>query len=132
MLNLSSTAKYGLRGLLYLARNRDEGFIKIDRIAREEDIPENYLRKIFQRLTKHGIVDSTVGPTGGVRLSEASGEITLAHAIEVIDGKPAFGGCTLFGYPACPGLEQCPIRQSCDIYKQNLWKKLEQFNLSDL
>jgi len=132
MLNISNTGKYGLRGLLYLLKNQGQGFIKIDRIAREENIPENYLRKIFQRLIKHHIVESGVGPGGGVKISREADGMSIAHAIEVIDGKPPFGGCTLFGYPKCPQLPQCPIHNDCDEVTRQMWDALTRTKITDL
>ena len=132
MLSISNTGKYGLRGLLYLVKHKDQGFIKIDRVAKEENIPENYLRKIFQRLIKHRIVESGVGPGGGVKISKEADGISIAQAIEVIDGRPPFGGCTLFGYDKCPQLEHCPIHRDCDRTTRQLWETLTKSKIKDL
>ncbi|MCP5106303.1 MAG: Rrf2 family transcriptional regulator [bacterium] len=132
MINMSKTIKYGLRGLRYLARNREKGFIKIDEIAREEKLPENYLRKIFQQLIKNRVVVSGVGPKGGVKLPPGSDEISLAGVIEIIDGQPSFDECTLFGYTSCAKIENCPLQQDCNMFKENLWNKLRDFKLSGL
>lgn len=132
MLNISNTGKYGLRGLLYLVKHRDQGFIKIDKVAKEENIPENYLRKIFQRLIKSRILESGVGPGGGVKISGEADGISIAQAIEVIDGRPPFGGCTLFGYDKCPKLEHCPIHDDCDKITREMWETLTLTNITDL
>ena len=126
MINVSRTIKYGLRGLLYLARNSEQGFVKIEEISKKENIPENYLRKIFQRLIKNRIVES------GVKLPPASYNVSIAKVIEIIDSKPQFNECTLFGYSSCPKLPNCHLQQECSLFKENLWKKLQDYKLNDL
>ena len=132
MLNISRTIQYGLRGLLYLARNSEKGFVKIEEIAKKENIPENYLRKIFQQLIKNRIVESGVGPKGGVKLPQESYNVSVAKVIEIIDGPPQFNGCTLFGYSSCPKRPNCPLQQECSLFKEKLWKKLLDYKLHDL
>ena len=124
MLNMSRTIKYGLRGLRYLAQNREKGFIKIEEISTAENIPDNYLRKIFQQLIKNRVVESSVGPKGGVKFSPGADKISLARIIEIIDGKPSFKECTLFGYANCAKFASCPLQMECSVFKENLWKKL--------
>ena len=132
MINISRTIKYGLRALRYLAQNREKGFVKIDEIAKKEKIPENYLRKIFQQLIKNRVVESSVGPKGGVKLPANPNKISLARVIEVIDGKPTFNECTLFGYANCAKIENCPLQHDCKLFKKNLWQKLQDFKLNEL
>jgi len=132
MLNVSRTAKYALQGLLYLIRNKEEGYIKIDEIAAKEDIPTNYLRKIFQQLIKNRIVESGVGPKGGVRLPENISSVSLARVIQLFDGTPDFKECSLFGNRQCPRIDNCPLHGECNSYEQGVWQKLERFKLVDL
>jgi Rrf2 family protein len=132
MINVSRTIKYGLRGLLYLAKNSERGFVKIEEISKKENIPENYLRKIFQRLIKNRIVESGVGPKGGVKLPPGSYNVSIAEVIEIIDSKPLFNECTLFGYSSCPNLPNCHLQQECSLFKESLWKKLQNYKLNDL
>ena len=132
MLNISKTAKYALQGLLYLARNRDKGLIKIDEISKYEKIPTNYLRKIFQQLIKNLIVESGVGPKGGVRLPDSAADISLAKVILIFDGEPNFYECSLFGTRGCPSLDNCPLHKECHTYDRDVWQKLETYKLEEL
>jgi Rrf2 family protein len=132
MLNVSKTAQYGLQGLLYLARYRDRGFIKIDEISKEEDIPANYLRKIFQQLIKNRIVESGLGPRGGVCLTSRGEETSIARLIKIFDGEPVFDKCSLFGTSGCPNLTGCPLHKECRTYDRSVWHKLENYTLKDM
>jgi Rrf2 family protein len=132
MAYVSKTSQYGLKGLQFLWQNRESGFIKIDEIAEKQQIPANYLRKIFQRLIKNRILESGLGPKGGVKLSPESYDTSIAGIIEIIDGKPSFEECTLFGTTSCPKLDQCPLHLECNLFKKGLWQKLQNFKLSEL
>jgi len=110
-------------------KNRDSGFIKIDRIATEENIPLNYLRKIFQNLIKHKMVTSGVGPSGGVRFPENKPDISAADVIYLFDGEPDLGECTLFGAGDCLLGEACPIHDECRHFQVQAWEKLKNFEI---
>ena len=64
-------ADYAFRCLVRLSE-LDEGAVEsVRQIATAESLPEPMLRKIFQRLGRSGIVASTKGSRGGVRLARA-------------------------------------------------------------
>ena len=132
MLNSSKTSHYALRALMYLARSKGRPYIKIEEVARNEDIPRNFLSKIFQMLIKNGMVDSCLGPKGGVRLSADSHRISVADVLTVIDGKINQEDCALFGYKRCPELVSCPIQNECQNVRKKLWDKLKKVTLNKL
>ncbi len=129
MLNISKTAKYSMQALLYLAKNRDKGFIKIEEISRLENIPQNYLRKIFQQLIRHEIVESGVGPRGGVRLPETIDHITVGNVIRIFDGEPKFDECMILGTKHCPKLQHCPVHGECRSMHHEIWERLDELTL---
>jgi Rrf2 family protein len=132
MLNISKTSKYALQGLLYLARHREKGFVKIDVISKEESIPVNYLRKIFQQLIKNRVVESVVGPRGGVKLPDGPNDISLAQVIKIFDGEPTFNECSLFGTTGCTQLLNCPLHGECFNYDKGVWERLEKYKVDQL
>ena len=132
MLNISKTCKYALRSLVFLGKISGKEFIKIDTVAKENGVPVNYLRKILQRLSTHGIVDSINGPNGGVRLSANGGRVSLAEIVDLLDGRKALNECALFGLSKCPLLKSCPISGLCGNLGKNVWRKLEGTSLSSL
>ncbi len=132
MLNFSRTSRYALRALMYLAKSKGRPYVKIKEIAKNEEIPLNFLSKIFQILTKNGIVDSCPGPRGGVKLSFDSHRISVADILTIIDGRMKKEDCTLFGYQRCPELKGCLIQNECKNARRKLWNKLENMRLSSL
>ena len=132
MLNSSRTSHYALRALMYLSRSKGRPYVKIEEVARNEDIPRNYLAKIFQILIKKGMVDSCLGPKGGVKLSADSQRISVADVLTVINGRVSQEDCALFGYKKCPELKSCPIQNECQNVRKRIWGKLKKLTINKL
>jgi Rrf2 family iron-sulfur cluster assembly transcriptional regulator len=95
---------YGLRGLTHLARNNGNGRTTIAKICDEEDIPKSFAVKIFQLLTRAGILDAVRGPGGGYTLRRAPDEIPMREVVEGIEGPIVLHEGALTGdASACPG-----------------------------
>ena len=131
MLNMSKTTNYALKGMYHLVKNRHSGMIKIDRIADEEGIPLNYLRKIFQQLIRQKILSSGVGPHGGVQINEEKLDISVGDLITIFDGEPDFSNCTLFGHNRCLLGKSCPILSECRSDRKLAWEKLKKFKIKN-
>jgi len=117
---------------MYLARSKGSPYIKIEEVARNEDIPRNFLSKIFQMLIKNGMVDSCLGPKGGVKLSADSHRTSVADVLTVINGRMNQEDCALFGYQRCPELKSCPIQNECQNVRKKIWGKLKKLTLNKL
>ncbi len=129
MLDLSKTCQYGLRGLIFLIKNEERMPIKIAEIAQNENIPLNYLRKIFQQLIKAGIAVSLKGPTGGVSLTPDSKSVTILKIIEIIDGPMKTDECPILGLPNCPKIYSCPVKKECNSLNQNIYGFFDKYTL---
>src|SRR3989338_8238280 len=132
MLNFSKSCHYALRAIMYLARNKDKPHIKIQEIAKKENLPLNFLSKIFQVLVKNGIVDSKLGPKGGVRLSLNCNRLSISDAIVALDGNMDLESCVLFGHSKCPEIKHCPIQNECKNSRLRMWDKLKKMRLNKL
>ena len=67
-MQITRSGEYGLRGLLFLARQPSERLVLVSEISRNQNIPETFLAKIFQRLSKAGVLRSSRGSKGGFSL----------------------------------------------------------------
>lgn len=98
---LSNSCKYGIRAVIYLALNDDDGRkIGIKKISHDLDIPMPFLGKILQNLARNKILVSTKGPHGGFGLNKKPEEISMLDIIKVIDGLDLFNEC-LIGLKSC-------------------------------
>ena len=67
MMQITRREAYGLKGLLFLAQQPEEKVFLVSEISRVQKIPERFLAKIFQRLSKAGVLRSVRGSKGGFR-----------------------------------------------------------------
>jgi Rrf2 family protein len=103
MAHLTASVEYGLHSLLWLASTDGSPLSSRD-LAEFQGISPSFLAKIFAKLEKAGIVDSTEGVRGGYQLARKPEDITILEIVDAIEGhKPLFdcqeirGRCVLFG-----------------------------------
>jgi Rrf2 family protein len=63
-------------------------------LAEFHGVPKEYLSKALQALATAGIIEGSLGPTGGYRLTRAPKEITFLDLIEAIEGERRTFQCT--------------------------------------
>ncbi len=98
--NFSEAANLAIHALAYLANNPDSQPVSTAQVAQTMGASENHLSKVFQRLTKAGLVKSVRGPTGGFSLAWEPKDITLLEIYEAIDGALQKEACIL-GHSDC-------------------------------
>jgi Rrf2 family protein len=95
---LSATCKYGIRAVIFIASRPDQKInTGLKQIADTLKIPQPYLAKILQILSRKKILHSSKGPHGGFYLLVPAGKLTLMNIIEAIDGGDFFDSCYVTG-----------------------------------
>jgi len=103
---LSATCKYGIRAVIFIASRPDQkANTGLKLIADELKIPQPYLAKILQILSRKKILHSSKGPNGGFNLLIPAEKLTLMDIIEAIDGGDFFDSCYVTG-------ERCSFDQT--------------------
>ena len=93
---LSSTCKYGIRAIVYIAvKSKNQDKIGIRRISEDLKLPMPFLAKILQSLARKKILESSKGPNGGFSLTRRPDEISLLEVAKAIDGNDLFSRCVL-------------------------------------
>jgi Rrf2 family protein len=110
---LSKKAKYALKALLYLTKNRERGLVLISEISTQERIPKKFLEAILVDLKTHGILQSIRGKNGGYQISKPPAEISVGNVIRMIDGPLAPIPCvSRLYYRRC---DECIDEATCEI-----------------
>ena len=112
---LSSSSKYGIRAVTYIASNSQNGSkIGIKQISEDLGLPTPFLAKILQLLAKQKILSSSKGPHGGFALLKDPKKITLLDIITTIDGNDVFDNCIMHNMP-CVAVDHqklmCPVHE---------------------
>ncbi|MCF7923119.1 MAG: Rrf2 family transcriptional regulator [Candidatus Marinimicrobia bacterium] len=105
---LTNEGEYAVRLMVYLAgRDRDQ-LVSAREIAKNQNIPQRFLRTIVSQFVKIGFIDSFQGNGGGIRLADGAENRTLLEVIEVIEG-PIYLNVCMQGEAACQFSRQCAV-----------------------
>jgi Rrf2 family protein len=85
-MRFSQGVEWGLHCVLLLARMPAGEMVSRRSLAQHYDLPEMYLAKNLQALTRSGILQATPGPRGGFQLARDPDEITVLDVVEAIEG----------------------------------------------
>ena len=99
---LNQTAIYALRAMGFLAAHNTGKPVQSALIAREMNIPHNFLSKILNRLSQAGLIHALRGRGGGVQLSRPASDILLYDVVNLFMKIDDFKKCFL-GKHTCDG-----------------------------
>ncbi|MGB8657889.1 MAG: Rrf2 family transcriptional regulator [Candidatus Zixiibacteriota bacterium] len=130
-MELTRAGDYGIFGVIYLAKQPRGKIVSLAEVSKAENLPEKFLAKIFQNLSRSGLIRSHRGARGGFSLARPAEQITVKELLESVQGPIHFTKCL-------SDLEYCDRREICELRK--LWKKgqdycmklLTQHTLADL
>jgi Rrf2 family protein len=117
-MQLTREGDYGIRSVLYLARQPYKKISFVMEIAEEYKIPRSFLAKILQKLVKAKIVRSYRGVKGGFLL-------------EAIEGKLSMNVC-LSDKKSCDFSRHCPIHGVWANVQTKVIEVLKKSNFEDL
>jgi len=130
-MKLTQRADYGLTAVLYSAQRSGDCRCSVAEISRATAIPEEFLRKIFQTLTKAGTINSFKGRGGGVSLARAPKDITVAEIVKSLEEEMGLVRC-LRGKDHFPRLEECSASNFWRKIQEDLFKILDRTTIKDL
>jgi Rrf2 family protein len=133
---LSATCKYGIRAVIFIASRPDQKTnTGLKQIAEKLIIPQPYLAKILQVLSRKKILHSSKGPHGGFHLLISAEKLTLMDIIEAIDGGDFFDSCYVTGEKCNfdkPDNGVCILHNDLRKEKDNLAKFFSSKTIEDL
>jgi Rrf2 family protein len=129
---LSNTSKYALKAVLYLAVNSSpDNKIMAKDISTAINVPQAYLSKLLQQLSRHHILSSMKGPGGGFYLSKENRGNNLMAIVDIIDGDQRLTSCML-SLEKCAAEHPCPMHDLIGETKTNFIKNLEERTVEEL
>ena len=115
MLKLSTRGRYGLRALIEIARNHEDGPVLMGYIAKKQQFSRKYLHALLTSLKEAGFVKSRRGARGGYLLAMDPVDIRMSDVFEALEGKMSIIDCL-----TNPNL--CDRQGNCESF--GLWKRL--------
>ena len=108
-LELTKRADYAIRAVLALSVAARGERLSVRRIAADQRVPERFLPQVMRDLVLAGVVEGTVGRSGGYRLAKPAAEISLLDVVEAVEGDSGRRVCILRGGP-------CAVAAVCDVH----------------
>jgi Rrf2 family protein len=143
----SRASEYAIQAMLYLAKRwMDEaksknnksgsshtrhGYIQTKEIADAHNMPYYFLAKLVQDLTRAGLVSSTKGPGGGIRLARDPNQITVLDVARSVDNLQYVTDCVI-GYEKCSPDHPCPLHHEWEKIRQRIFEIIREKTLAEL
>ena len=125
---LSQTTEYALRVVAHLASV--EGAATTHQIAVATRVPEGYLAKVLQGLSRAGLVSSQRGLHGGSVLARPPADITLYDVVQAIDPMRRITTCPLGS--KSHGTRLCAVHRRLDDAMDAAEKVFNASTLADM
>lgn len=128
---LSNSSKYAIRAVIYIALLTDNTTKLGSKIVAEKlKMPQPFLAKILQDLTRKNIISSAKGPNGGFYLTPANLKNSVLDIVDCIDGLDKFNQCFL-GLHTCSNEKPCSVHSIVEPFKNEIFRKLSKNTIAE-
>jgi len=112
MLKISKSVEYSIFALRQIYHNSGSSLLTAKDIAERENIPNEMVAKLLQKLKRNGILESVQGKFGGYRFAISPSQITLYSIVEAIDLEIQITDCLCDNATKkdCERIEDCSLR----------------------
>ena len=132
-MRLTTKSEYALLAMIYIARNKNKGFIKIEDICVEYNISKKYLEQLSLILKQSGFLKTRTGTHGGYRLAIAPEKISIAKIIRLMDGALApTESVSMHFFSHTPLEKEKKVIKVFKEIRDYVANKLEKLTLADL
>ncbi len=107
-MRLSSMADYAVVMMSAAARHCGHARISATQLAAETGLPVPTVQKLVSRLTSAGLLRSSRGVGGGLKLARPAAAISLADIVEAVEGPIALTSCI-------DHASDCTLEASCSV-----------------
>jgi Rrf2 family protein len=111
MVGISRQTDYAARIVLHLACLEPGTQVALAGIARQRLLPAPFVRRLVGRLVDAGILQSSRGFKGGVRLGRPAEAISMLDVVMAMEGEVALNAC-VDHLDSCPFSAHCPVQRA--------------------
>jgi FeS assembly SUF system regulator len=110
----------GASGLRPANLDKKIGRVSAGQLAEETGLPVPTVQKLVSRLTAGGLLRSSRGVGGGLKLARPAAAITLADIVEAVEGPIALTACVEHGRHDCTLESACMVRPHWPVVNEAL------------
>lgn len=133
---ISTRARFAIHGLSFLAGRKGPDptsftvlFDYLQGWSGRLVLSRSYVSKIFQDLSRAGLVRATQGRNGGYRLARRADEVTILDVVRLIDRIPV-NECCLLSDGTCAVQERCGVVSVVKEAQKAFYRVLERETLA--
>jgi Rrf2 family nitric oxide-sensitive transcriptional repressor len=130
-MRLSEYTDYTLRVLMYCAAHR-ERLVTIGELAEQHGLSKNHLMKVVNDLARQGLIETTRGRGGGLRLLKEARSITIGDVVRATETDFRLVECFDPSTNTCALSPHCRLKQLFDSALKGYFAALDGATLADL
>ena len=130
-MRLAEYTDYALRVLIYCAAHRDERLTVAD-LAERHALSKNHVMKIVNDLARQGLLETTRGRGGGLRLMQDPARIRIGDVVRACETDFRLVECFDPATNACTLSPSCRLKHLLDHALRSYFETLDRATLADL
>ncbi len=130
-MRLTDYTDYTLRVLMFCALNPERS-VTIAELAESHAVSKNHLMKIVNDLARQGLLQTTRGRGGGLRLLKPAADIRIGDVVRHSETDFRLVECFDPGHNTCTLTAQCQLKTVFWTAKQNFLSELDKVTLADV
>ena len=130
-MRLSEYTDYTLRVLMYCARHR-ERLVTISELAEQHGLSKGHLMKVVNDLARQGLLETTRGRGGGLRLSKEPSLIRIGDVVRSSETDFRLVECFDASTNACTLTSDCRLKHLFHAALRGYFEALDGATLADL
>lgn len=103
-------SSYAVRTLVFIAQKTGSEPVSSTEVSESLGIPKNFLRRIYSKLIRGGILNATEGPRGGVSLAKSPELISVGEIVSILQGDIRVCNC-FHNNELCADHDICVVRK---------------------
>ncbi len=130
-MRLSDYTDYTLRVLMYCARHRLR-LVTISELAEQHGLSKGHLMKVVNDLARQGLIETTRGRGGGLRLSKDPASIRVGDVVRASETDFRLVECFDASTDACTLTPNCRLKHLFGAALRGYFQALDGATLADL
>lgn len=130
-MRLTDYTDYTLRVLMFCAMHPERS-VTIAELAEIHAVSKNHLMKIVNDLARQGLLQTTRGRGGGLRLLKAASDIRIGDVVRHSETDFRMVECFDADHNACTLTTHCQLKQVFRVALQSYFAELDKVTLADI
>ena len=130
-MRLTDYTDYTLRVLMFCALNPDRS-VTIAELAESHAVSKNHLMKIVNDLARQGLLQTTRGRGGGLRLLKKPEDINIGAVVRQTETDFRLVECFDAGFNSCILTAQCQLKHVFSAALKSYLAELDKVSLADV